>query len=417
MACCGLDFGTSNSTLGIAHAEGARLVELEAGQATLPSAVFFECRSEGVRYGRAAIDAHVKGEDGRLMRSVKSLLGSDLLDEDTSLGRRRIGFRDVILLLIEHLKAQGEAAAGCPLDAVVHGRPVRFVDDDPAADRRAEAELAAIARSAGFRDVAFLYEPIAAALTFEMTLEREELALVADIGGGTSDISLIRLGPARRAAVERHDDILANEGIRLGGTDFDRLISLEAVMPLLGRGSFLMPRNLPMPNRMFGDLATWAKINFLYRPETLAEARSLYREAAEPEKVGRLLRILDQERGHELAMIVEQGKIDLSDADEAILPLDPAETGLQRRLGRGWLADTIGGACERITGAIEACLTAAGIAADRVDTVFMTGGSALAPPVRGAILSALPAARAESGDAFGSVGTGLALAARRLYGA
>ncbi|HYE48801.1 MAG TPA: Hsp70 family protein, partial [Azospirillaceae bacterium] len=211
MTFCGLDFGTSNSTIGIAAGNRLDLAPLEDGQPTLPSAIFFDFeQATAPRFGRAAMAAYVSGTEGRLMRSLKSVLGTGLIDEDTLLLTRRIGFREVIALVVRHLKAKAEAAAGRPIDAVVHGRPVHFVDGNPAADARAQAALEEIARGCGFRHVSFQYEPIAAALHYESQIAAEEVALIADIGGGTSDFSIVRLSPERARRAERADDILAN---------------------------------------------------------------------------------------------------------------------------------------------------------------------------------------------------------------
>src|SRR5262249_20081848 len=153
---------------------------------------------------------------------------------------------------------------GQEIAAVVHGRPVRFVDDDDAADAKAQQVLETIAKRVGFRDVAFVYEPIAAAHHYEQTVKDEELALIADIGGGTSDFSVIRYGRQQRGRADRSKDVLANAGVRVGGTDFDAALSLATVMPLLGLGTELIEKNLPMPNALYHELAAWPTINFVY---------------------------------------------------------------------------------------------------------------------------------------------------------
>src|SRR6185369_16501097 len=151
-----------------------------------------------VLFGNEAVTAYIGQTEGRLMRALKSILGSPLIDEETVLGGRKVPLRQVVEIFVRHLKLKAEAFAGREITAVVHGRPVRFVDDDDKADARAQDVLEAIARRAGFRDVAFVYEPIAAAHHYEQTVQSEELALIADIGGGTSDFSVIRIGPDRR---------------------------------------------------------------------------------------------------------------------------------------------------------------------------------------------------------------------------
>ena len=241
MSICGLDFGTSNTTLGTIEGQAPVLVALEAAQTTIPSAIFYEADG-GVLIGRRAVEAYVEGAPGRLMRSLKSVLGTSLIDETTRLGRERVSFRDVIAYYLGAVKRRAEQATGRELRHVVHGRPVHFVDNAPDADRKAEETLRMIAREIGFDEVTFQFEPIAAALDYERQITSEEVALIADIGGGTSDFSIVRLGPERHGKADRAADILANDGVRIGGTDFDRQLSLGVVMPLFGFGSAMKRR-------------------------------------------------------------------------------------------------------------------------------------------------------------------------------
>ncbi len=212
MAACGLDFGTSNTTLGLAAGPRPALVPLEGANLTIPSAIFFEPGRQAL-VGRAAMAAYVEGTPGRLMRSLKSVLGSSLLEETTPVGRERIRFRDVIARYLAVVKARAEAAADTSLDTVVHGRPVHFVDGDPEGDARAEDALREIARSIGFAEVSFQFEPIAAALDYEQQVRAEEIALIADIGGGTSEVAVISL-----------NGIVYSQSVRIGGDRFDDAI-------------------------------------------------------------------------------------------------------------------------------------------------------------------------------------------------
>lgn len=413
---CGLDFGTSNSTVGIAHGDGVELVALEDGQATLPSAVFFDFESGRPSFGRRAIRDYVDGVEGRLMRALKSVLGTPLIDEETMLRQRRIGFRAVLGLLVRHLRATAEAAAGRPIDRVVHGRPVHFVDGDDEADRRAEAILGEIAREAGFAEVSFQYEPIAAALDYERSLSRERLALIADIGGGTSDVSIVRLGPERARRAERGGDILANDGVRIGGTDFDRLLSLDALMPSLGYRRPVRRDGLAAPNHYFHDLASWVTINRLYAPTVLGEIRRLNRDATDPEPLGRLAQVLEHRLGHALALDVEAAKIALADAPETQIGLAAVEAGLGVAVTRAAFEHAVADPVARLSALVRGCLTEAGLAAEAIEAVFLTGGSTLLPAVRRAIAAVVPEAELVDGDRFGSVGIGLAVEAARRYG-
>src|ERR1700730_11045987 len=220
MSICGLDFGTSNTTLGTVEGHAPVLAALEIDQTTIPSAIFYEVDG-AVLIGRKAIEAYVEGAPGRLMRSLKSVLGTSRIEETTRLGRERISFRNVIGYYLGAVKRRAEQATGRELRDVVHGRPVHFVDNSDDADRRAEQPLREIAREVGCDDITFQFEPIAAALDYERQIANEEVALIADIGGGTSDFSIVRLRPPGHRKVNRAEDILANDGVRIGGTDLD----------------------------------------------------------------------------------------------------------------------------------------------------------------------------------------------------
>lgn len=415
-AACGIDFGTSNSTVALAGADGARLIALEGDHVTLPSAVFWDSDGAPPLFGRAAVAAYVGGEDGRLMRGLKSTLGSGLINERTRVGNRALSFRDILAAFFAHLKTRLDAVNG-PTTQVVLGRPVHFVDDDPAGDAAAQDVLADIARTTGFREIAFQYEPIAAALDYEQGVVAEELVLIVDIGGGTSDVSVVRVSPDRARKADRAGDILANDGIRLGGTDFDRLLSLAEVMPQLGFGSPTGSGKGLMPKHYYLDLATWHRINFLYTARSMADLKALRHEADHPELLDRLIRVVAQRHGHSVAMAVEAAKIALSDAPVTRLGLSTFTGGPNPLARRETFEATVAGAVGRLQGLLTAVLGAAGVAPEAVGTVFMTGGSSSLPVLRSTVAALLPDARIATGDMFGSVGTGLALEARRRFGA
>jgi hypothetical chaperone protein len=415
MSACGLDFGTSNTTFGSMVGDVPSLLALESGQTTIPSAIFYE-RDGAVLIGRRAIDAYVDGVPGRLMRSLKSVLGTALIDETTQVGRGRSSFRDVIAYYLGAVKRRAEQAAGRAFLNVVHGRPVHFVDNAPAADRKAEATLLAIVREIGFTNVTFQFEPIAAALDYERQIAREEIALIADIGGGTSDFSIVRLSPDRHRKAERQGDILANDGVRIGGTDFDRRLSLGVLMPLLGYRSAMKRAGLDAPSSYFHDLATWSSINRMYEPRVMSEIRRVRRESREPKLFARLLRVLEEQRGHTLAMDIEDAKIALSGKDQSDIALSWIEPGLAVAVRRADLVTHTEELAKNIGARIGICLRQAQLAADDINAVFLTGGSVQLPHVRRAILQGLPAAQVIEGDTFGAVGKGLTIEAARRYG-
>ena len=415
MMSCGLDFGTSNTTLAFWRDGAPALAALEADKTTVPSAVFYD-RQGRLTIGRAAMAHYVGGEDGRLMRSLKAVLGSTLIEEKTQIGKRAIGFREVIADYLRAVKARAEVDAGAGLTSVVLGRPVFFVDEDEAANAKAEDTLRTIAAEIGFEEVSTQFEPIAAALDYEQQAAGEEIALIADIGGGTSDFSIVRLGPARRARPDRSDDILANDGVRIGGTDFDRTLSLGTLMPLLGFRSPMKRPGRDVPSGYFNELATWSSINRLYTAKTLRELNEVRREAAEPHRVERLIRVIEEQRGHTLAMEAEAAKIALAEAEEARVDLGWLEAGLSVGLTPAELVAHTAGLAERIARRVGLCLGQAGLKADAIDALFLTGGSTRLAHVREAIRAAVPQARMVEGDTFGSVGTGLAIEAARRFG-
>ena len=415
MAAAGLDFGTSNTTLGVVAGSRDELVRLEGDEDTLPSAIFYH-QDGSISVGRAAIAAYVGGEHGRLMRALKSVLGSALMEETTLVGKSRVKFRDVLKRYLAEVKKRGEAAAGAPLTHLVHGRPVHFVDGNAEADRLAEATLLAIARDLGFQEVSFQYEPIAASLDYEQQLSHEELALIADIGGGTSDFSIVRLGPERAKKAERASDVLANDGVRIGGTDFDRHLSLGTVMPLLGFRTKLARGEIDVPSVYYHDLATWSAINRLYEPRIHRELIDLEKRAAEPQLIHRLMRVVDDERGHSLAIEVEAAKIAVAEQGSVTVPFDWLERGLTTHVDHVGLVRHTGELASRIGARVDTCLAAAGVVANDIDAVFLTGGSTRLEHVRAAILASVPEARVVTGNVFGSVGTGLAVEAARRYG-
>ena len=325
-----------------------------------------------------------------------------------------MSFQTVLARFLGHLRARLDSTAP-GLTSVIMGRPVHFVDADPAADAAAQAALDAIARSLGFTEVGFQYEPIAAALHFEQGLSDETLALIFDIGGGTSDISVVRLSPTRAKCPDRSSDILGTGGIRVGGTDFDRLLSLAEVMPHLGfRGATKGGMGL-MPRHYYLDLATWHRINALYSARTAADLKALRADADRPELIDRLLHVIDRRNGHALALQVEAAKIALSDAPVTRLDLSTLTGGPNPVARRDAFEQVVQAPVARIRALIDSVLSDAGLTPDRIGTVFMTGGSSGLPILRASVAAALPDARIAMGDMLGSVGSGLALDARRRF--
>lgn len=416
MRACGLDFGTSNSAIGIVRDGAPLLAPVENDATLIPSAVFFDYETRGrILFGAEAVRTYIGQTEGRLMRALKSILGSPLIDETTALGHKKVALTEVVEIFIRHLKGRAEAFSDAEISAVVHGRPVRFIDRDDEADAKAQSVLDRIVRRAGFRDVAFVYEPIAAAYHYEETATSEETVLIADIGGGTSDFTVIRIGPERRKRSDRREDILSNDGVRVGGTDFDTLLSLDAVMPELGLGTFLFEKNLPMPKALYFELATWPTINFAYTHKNERELKTLVADSREPEKTQRLLKTIRHRLGHRIAFAVEDIKIALSNVEDASIALDFLERGLAICTTRHRFERSVREKTGQLHATALRCIASAGLKTNAIDTIFFTGGSSLVPAVRNAITRAAPEARIATRSDFLSVALGLTREAERRF--
>jgi hypothetical chaperone protein len=324
-----------------------------------------------------------------------------------------LAFTDILARFFGHLKTRLDLAQPFARNVVL-GRPVHFVDDDAAGDCAAQDVLESIARATGFDHIGFQFEPIAAALHYEASVTAEKLVLIVDIGGGTSDFSLVRVSPERALAFDRAEDILGNHGIRVGGTDFDRLLSLAEVMPALGMGSLVHGGKTAMPLHYYHDLATWHRINALYSNRVLSEVKDIRHTAARSDLLDRLIRVLTLRGGHAIAIAVEAAKIDLSDNEATLIALREI-LGQSIPTTRPAFEDAVARPVERIESAIADVVAQAGVTPGAIGTVFMTGGSSSLPILHASVARALPGARIETGDLLGSVGAGLVLEARRRF--
>lgn len=410
-----IDFGTSNSAVCVGMGPHRSLAPLEHGKDSMPTAVFFNAEERTTVFGRQAIGEYQAGFGGRLLRSLKSLLGSELLAETTLVNGKALAYRDIIGDFLGHLKEVAESHNECTLEQVVLGRPVHFVDDNEDRDRQAESALAEIARSVGFSDVRFQYEPIAAALDYESNLDREALVLVADIGGGTSDFSLIRLGPERARKDDRSDDVLANSGIHIAGTDFDQQLSLASVMPCLGLGAS-GKEGKQVPSHVYFELATWHRINFLYSLRALAEAETLKPFYKAPIFHTRLMKVLRDREGHRIAALVEDAKVAVAEGGSSRIDLAFIENRLMTRVDEAMLGLAIRASVDRIAGTALEAVRKAGVDPRAVDAVYFTGGSTGIRELREAIAAAFVDSEIVMGDKFASVARGLGVYAGKLFG-
>lgn len=412
----GIDFGTSNSSVGFFNNNAPELLEIPNEGRTVPSAIFYSSESTETTFGRQALASYTQGIEGRLLRSLKSVLGTSLMKEKTQIRNKRVGFPQIIQDYFAYLKAQLDAHSGDGVDHVVLGRPVHFVDDDSQRDEEAESQLRAVAETVGFKHIEFQFEPIAAALNYENTITCEELVVIVDIGGGTADFSVLRLSPQRHTQRDRASDVLGNMGVHIGGTDFDRLLSLHSVMPALGYGSYVKNTERLLPGSIYFDLAAWHRIPLLYNPQSKNLVRQMLLDASDTAKLTTLETVIEQRLGHALARTVEKAKIDLSDHQETAIQLQHAGQSLvDCTVSRTTMEESIAEAVLSLKSCVQEGLARADVRADEIGTVFYTGGSSGIPCVRDCFERVFVQSEHAHGDTFGSVGLGLAIDAVRRF--
>lgn len=413
---CGIDFGTSNSSIAIASNGHIDLVPVEDNRITTPSAIFFRRTDNKPFYGRTAVSLFLDRQEGRFMRSLKRVLGTSLMKQGTLVNGSSMNFATIITAFLKHIKDKADAVAGQEIEQVVMGRPVHFVDNDPEADARAQAELQAIAQRLGFKHIEFQFEPIAAAFAHEAKISGEKLAIVADLGGGTSDFTVIKLSDKYLHKSDRTSDILANTGVRVGGNDFDKDLSLSAIMPEIGYHSTYGPKNLEVPLKHFIDLAEWSKVNFLYTPKTIMQTRQYLYQSHDKARYRRLVQVLETETGHTLLAATEDAKIALTAQDQYEAPLDFIEAGFAIPVSRGLFEQAIQEEVDKIEASARECLREAGVKNEAIELVILTGGSTEVHSVKATFRRLFPNAAVAEENKLSSVGLGLAYDSHYKFG-
>ena len=414
----GIDFGTTNSSAAISDGKTVRMVDVENGKDTIPTALFFPDKSNQVYYGRNAQNEYTNGDKpGRFMRSMKRVLGTSLMRGGTVINGKSMRFDAIVGCFVKYLKQQIDKAAGHNVECVVMGRPVHFRDDDPEGDKRAEQELEKIAIDAGFKHVAFQYEPIAAAFAHEQDIKSDKLAFVADIGGGTSDFTVIRLSPERKFNFDRTSDVLANTGVRIGGNDFDKALSMKSFMPCFGLGTEYRSydKNISLPTSPFISLSTWSSVNDVYNYKTLNMVKGYVVWGLEPEKTKRLYEIIENRLGHQNLDYVENAKIALSSATEYDVKLDFLSDTPTIKTNRKTFETAIEQDVKKIEKSVQECLNIAKIKNTDIELVILTGGSTEIPYISRVMQSYFPNAKLSSENKMASVGLGLAYDAMRRF--
>jgi hypothetical chaperone protein len=432
----GIDFGTTNSSVAIARSSSTtELVPfptLTGLTESFRSVLYLEQLKLAGRTqlksftGPQAIehylDAATGHEQGRLIQSLKSYLPSRTLTGTEVFGRRYT-LEDLIARILTDLRLAAEKHLGQPIRHATVGRPVRFVAaETPEDDAFAVSRLEAAFHHAGFEHVAFELEPIAAAYAYESTLDRDELILIGDFGGGTSDFSLLHVGPtARTAGTNRQQALLGNSGLGLAGDAFDARIVRKLVSPALGSASFertfshAADRPAPIipavPAWIYANLERWHYLSFLKTRNVTELLRSARTRAQEPEKIAALITLIDEGLGYQLHQAVQRLKIDLSRSESADFHFRDGSMDITAQVTRAdfesWIAEEL----LSIETCVDDLLKTTGISAEKVDRVFLTGGTSFVPAVRRIFDTRFTAQKIRTGNEFTSVASGLALRA------
>lgn len=415
MSFCGFDFGTSNSAIGVVNNAEVEMVPLESGQSLIRTAIFIDEEEREFLFGNEAVKAYLDGYEGRLMQSIKSVLGTPLMHEKTNVLNEMVPFSSIIGLFMAEAKKRAEQYCGHNITDVVLGRPVRFNDDDDELDAEAENVLREVATKQGFRNIEFQLEPIAAAKAFQSNHDIEGNLLIVDIGGGTSDFTI--LAPDS-SSTERDYKVLGTSGIHIGGTNLDQALALGKVMPELGMNSLMRTMNgtdITIPSMWFHQLSTWHEINGLYQPTMIKSIQQSLLSAHDEQRTNRLIKVLKRQYGHRILEDVEQCKRRLSESDHATIPLDEIESGLNIAVNKGDFEQVIEPVIDSVKDKIAELVTQCGLSNDRIDHVFYTGGTTLIPMVQQTINRMFPNSQALTGDMLHSVGIGLTLDAKERF--
>jgi hypothetical chaperone protein len=420
----GIDFGTTNSSVALSRAGQIELVRFarRGGETeSFRSVLYLErIRQSGhLRIGSwtgpAAIEHYLDAEKkGRLIQSLKSYLSSSNLTGTEILGRH-FSFEDLISRILTDLRLNAERQLGIEIRSATVGRPVRFVGAETEQDEAfALRRLRRAFELAGYEHIDFAMEPVAAAYAYEATLDHDELILIGDFGGGTSDFSLLRVGPGIRRRGRSPQDLLGNSGLGLAGDAFDARIVRKLVSPALGADTLLHPASkmLPaVPAWIYSNLERWHYLSFLRTRNVTEILKSARARAMEPEKIAALITLVDEDLGFQLHQAVQRLKYELSSADQAEFRFVDGTLELRQLVTRSEFEGWIAGELAAIEGCIDSLFKSAGIGYSDVDRVFLTGGTSFVPAVRRIFEHRLGVDRVRSGNEFTSVARGLALRA------
>ena len=425
----GIDFGTTNSSIARAHSsDSVQLAEFPYwGILTdaYRSLLYLEQTKEEGRNalkswtGPEGIERYLSADTkGRLIQSLKSFLSSRTL-HGTEVFGRRYTLEDLIARILRDLRTKAEHQFGIEINSAVAGRPVHFVGaEKPEDDSYAEDRLRSAFHSAGYESVRFEMEPIAAAHYYGSTLDHDELILIGDFGGGTSDFSLVHVGPAVRRREMASGSIVGNAGVGIAGDAFDAKIIRHLVSPALGAGSELrsLGKILPVPNWVYIKLERWHHLSLLKARDVLQMLRGVQAQSLEPEKIKALIHFIKEDLGFNLHRAVQKVKSDLSNAPQATFQFSDGFVDLAAAVERASFEEWISEELVQIARCVDSLLASSGISPKDVDMVFLTGGSSFVPAVRRIFETRFGKKRIRGGNEFTSVARGLALKAIELQG-
>uniref|UniRef100_B0T8G7 Hsp70 family protein n=1 Tax=Caulobacter sp. (strain K31) TaxID=366602 RepID=B0T8G7_CAUSK len=423
----GIDFGTTNTVVSMTHGDGpATLVKFPAAGGDIfafRSALSFHAvmgvggqpNELVTEAGPWAIEAYVEDPlETRFIQSFKTFAASAAFTE-TKILNKRYQFEDLLAAFLLKLKAHGGDAMAALPPRVIVGRPVTFAGGNPNEALALSRYQAAFARL-GFTDIRYAYEPVGAAFFFARQLKEDATVLVADFGGGTSDFSIVRFErtPSEDGSEKLRSTALARSGVGVAGDAFDYRIIDQLVSPELGKGSLYraFDNRLPIPQRYYTAFARWDQLALLRASKDMRDIRALQRTAMEPEKIARLIEVLDDNHGYALYRAVSSLKEALSRQEEATFRFEAGSVLIEKAIKRsdfeGWIAPEL----KAIETAVDQALERSGLGPDGVDRVFLTGGSSFVPAVRDIFLRRFGQAKIESGGEFESIASGLALIGR-----
>ena len=406
MKSLGLDFGTANSSVAVSDGLQSRVLELDQGNSSIPSTFFFDFDDDKTYIGEQAYDRYYLGDKGRFLRSFKSALGTSTLDHEVQIKRNRYAVKDIIEQYLAIVVSRAEQSLQRPIENLVVGRPVHFVDHDPEADRRAQESLRQIVHNIGVKNVEFQLEPIAAALNYGVSVKAEELVLVIDIGAGTSDFSVVRFAATNAV----NADVISNCGVHVGGNDIDKAIALNQAMPLFGyKQRFKRREQLEVPNHYYQNASSWHKIDLLYDRKVLNAMDEISPQVFNPELIDRFSSLLKSRQVHNVLSEVERMKKAFSGHSSSTIDLDFIEPKLRVDVCEQTFHQLIDCMCDQIIANAYQAITLAGLSKTQIDTVYVTGGSMGIKHLHNKVVENFDTAQIIEGDRATSVARGLAI--------